>query len=67
MRLLPAIFLVVVLVSHAPFFNLHQVLWSIPGFSFLRAPGRFTYLVVFACAGLTALALHPIAALSGLV
>ncbi len=43
---------------YAPVFNLHQLLWSIPGFSFLRAPGRFVYLVVFALAGLTGLGLQ---------
>ncbi len=45
---------------YAPLFNLHQLLWSIPGFSFLRAPGRFTYLVVFAFAGLAALGLQAL-------
>jgi len=44
----------------APFINLHQVLWSIPGFSFLRAPGRFSYLVVFACACLAAFGLQAL-------
>ncbi len=34
--------------------NVHRLLWSLPGFSSLRAPGRFTYLVVFASAGLAA-------------
>jgi hypothetical protein len=46
--------------NYAPFFNLHQVLWSVPGFSFLRAPGRFTYLVVFACACLAAFGLQAL-------
>src|SRR5258708_3991702 len=45
---------------HAPFFNVHQLLWSVPGFSFLRAPGRFTYLVVFACACLAAFGLQAL-------
>ncbi len=45
---------------YAPLFNLHQLLWSVPGFSFLRAPGRFVYLVVFAFAGLTALGLQAL-------
>ena len=36
------------------------MLWSIPGFSFLRAPGRFTYLVVFACACLAAFGLQAL-------
>ena len=47
--------------EYAPLFNLHQVLWSVPGFSFLRAPGRFSYLVVFACAGLAAFGLQALA------
>ncbi len=38
--------------AYAPLANLHELLWSVPGFSFLRAPGRFSYLVVFAAAGL---------------
>ena len=40
----------IAMANYAPVFNVHQLLWSVPGFSFLRAPGRFTYLVVFACA-----------------
>src|SRR5258708_7524673 len=46
--------------GYAPFVNLHQLLWSVPGFSFLRAPGRFTYLVVFACACLAAFGLQAL-------
>jgi hypothetical protein len=46
---------------YAPIVNLHLLLWSVPGFSFLRAPGRFTYLVVFALAGLAALGLQALA------
>ena len=49
------------LAHNAPLFNLHQALWSIPGFSFLRAPGRFSYLVVFACACLAAFGLQALA------
>jgi hypothetical protein len=48
------------LAHNAPLFNLHQALWSIPGFSFLRAPGRFSYLVVFACACLAAFGLQAL-------
>jgi hypothetical protein len=63
----------IAMAHYAPLVNLHQLLWSIPGFSFLRAPGRFTYLVVFACAcmaafGLQALTqrrLRPVVALVG--
>jgi hypothetical protein len=47
--------------GYAPLFNLHQLLWELPGFSFLRAPGRFSYLVVFACACLAALGLQALA------
>jgi Bacterial membrane protein YfhO len=50
----------IAMAAYAPLFNLHQLLWSVPGFSFLRAPGRFTYLVVFACAGLAALGLEAL-------
>lgn len=50
----------IAMAGYAPFFNLHQVLWSVPGFSFLRAPGRFTYLVVFACACLAAFGLQAL-------
>ncbi|MFN8525012.1 MAG: hypothetical protein U0821_18105 [Chloroflexota bacterium] len=35
--------------------NLHEALWKLPGFSSLRAPGRYAYLVVFGLAGLAAL------------
>ena len=46
--------------EYAPLFNLHQVLWELPGFSFLRAPGRFSYLIVFACACLAAFGLEAL-------
>ena len=46
--------------EYAPVFNLHLLLWDLPGFSFLRAPGRFSYLVVFACAGLAAFGLQAL-------
>jgi hypothetical protein len=46
--------------EYAPVFNLHQLLWQLPGFSFLRAPGRFSYLVVFACACLAAFGLQAL-------
>ncbi|MBV9172948.1 MAG: YfhO family protein, partial [Chloroflexi bacterium] len=38
------------------------LLWSLPGFSFLRAPARFSYLVVFACACLAAFGLQALSA-----
>ena len=44
----------------APLLNLHFYLWSLPGFSFLRAPGRFTYLLVFACACVAAFGLQAL-------
>jgi hypothetical protein len=53
--------LLVGMAAAAPLVNLHLLLWSVPGFSFLRAPGRFTYLVVFASAGLAALGLEALA------
>jgi hypothetical protein len=52
--------LLVGMTHYAPIFNLHEALWSTPGFSFLRAPGRFSYLVVFTCAGLAALGLEAL-------
>jgi hypothetical protein len=57
---LAALSLWIAMANYAPFVNLHQLLWSVPGFSFLRAPGRFTYLVVFACACLAALGLQAL-------
>jgi len=57
---LAAIALLIAMAGYAPFVNLHQLLWSVPGFSFLRAPGRFTYLVVFACACLAAFGLQAL-------
>jgi hypothetical protein len=57
---LGALSLWIAMANYAPLFNLHFYLWSIPGFSFLRAPGRFTYLVVFACACLAALGLQAL-------
>lgn len=41
-------------VQHAP------ALWALPGFSFLRAPARFSYLVVFACAALASFGLEAL-------
>ena len=46
--------------EYAPLFNLHQLLWELPGFSFLRAPARFSYLVVFACACLAGVGLQAL-------
>jgi hypothetical protein len=46
--------------EYAPLFNLHDLLWSLPGFSFLRAPGRFSYLIVLACAALAAFGLQAL-------
>jgi hypothetical protein len=50
----------IALAEYAPVLNLHQLLWGLPGFSFLRAPGRFSYLVVFACACLAAYGLEAL-------
>ena len=58
---LAGISLWIALAEYAPVFNLHQVLWAVPGFSFLRAPGRFTYLVVFAFACLAGFGLQVLA------
>jgi hypothetical protein len=60
--LLGVIALLIGMAHYAPLVNLHQLLWSIPGFSFLRAPGRFSYLVVFACACLAAFGLEVLLA-----
>jgi hypothetical protein len=46
--------------EYAPLFNLHELAWSAPGFSFLRAPGRFTYLIVLAFAALAAFGLQAL-------
>ncbi|MDP8924371.1 MAG: YfhO family protein [Chloroflexota bacterium] len=43
--------------------NVHRLLWSLPGLSSLRAPGRFAYLVVFASAGLAAFGVDWLACL----
>ncbi len=45
--------------------NVHYLLWNLPGFSSLRAPGRFAYLVVFALAGLAAFGVDWLAGLGG--
>jgi hypothetical protein len=50
----------IALAEYAPLFNLHQLLWHVPGFSFLRAPARFSYLVVFACACIAAFGLQSL-------
>jgi hypothetical protein len=57
---LAALSLWIAMAHYAPFFNVHQLMWSVPGFSFLRAPGRFTYLVVFACACVAAFGLQAL-------
>ncbi|HYU18715.1 MAG TPA: hypothetical protein VEQ11_08455 [Chloroflexota bacterium] len=46
--------LAVGLADQSPFINVHLLLWNLPGFSSLRAPGRFAYLVVLAAGGLAA-------------
>jgi hypothetical protein len=57
---LGALSLLIAMAHYAPLLNLHQFLWSLPGFSFLRAPGRFTYLVVFAAACLAGFGLQSL-------
>ncbi|HET6317992.1 MAG TPA: hypothetical protein VFG86_16175, partial [Chloroflexota bacterium] len=54
--------LLIAMAHYAPLLNLHFLLWSMPGFSLLRAPGRFAYLVVFACAGLAAFGVQALLA-----
>jgi hypothetical protein len=51
--------LLIGMAHYAPF-NLHALIWSVPGFSFLRAPGRFSLLIVFACAGLAGFGLQAL-------
>jgi hypothetical protein len=48
----------IAMANYAPLLNLHILLWSVPGFSFLRAPSRFGYLFVFACACVAAIGLQ---------
>jgi hypothetical protein len=47
--------------SHYAPLNLHELLWQVPGFSSLRAPGRFTYLFVLGVAGLAAFGMDALA------
>lgn len=49
--------LIVALGPNAPL-NLHRMLWELPGFSAMRAPGRFTLLVVFGAAVLAGWGAH---------
>lgn len=58
--LLGALALWIAMAEYAPIFNVHELLWSVPGFSFLRAPGRFSYLVVFAAACLAGFGLQAL-------
>ncbi|MDP8921390.1 MAG: YfhO family protein [Chloroflexota bacterium] len=51
--LLAAFGVVVGLAEQSPL-NVHRLLWSLPGFSSLRAPGRYAYLIVFGVAALAA-------------
>ena len=43
--------------------NVHRMLWTLPGFSSLRAPGRYAYLIVFAVAALAAFGTDRLATL----
>ena len=60
--ILGVVSLLIGMAGYAPLVNLHLLLWSVPGFSFLRAPGRFSYLLVFACACLAAFGLQVLLA-----
>lgn len=51
--ILAVVGLMVGLAEQSPL-NIHRLLWSLPGFSSLRAPGRYAYLIVFALAALAA-------------
>jgi hypothetical protein len=52
--------LVVAFGDYSPF-GIHRALATLPGFSALRAPGRFAYLVTFSVAMLAALGTHALA------
>ena len=54
--LLTVVALLVGLAEQSPI-NVHRVLWTLPGFSSLRAPGRYAYLIVFGLAGSAAIGL----------
>lgn len=60
--LLAVVALLVGLAEQSPV-NLHRLLWSLPGFSSLRAPGRYAYLIIFALAVLAAFGLDVLARL----
>jgi hypothetical protein len=60
--LLALVGLLVGLAEQSPI-NVHRLLWSLPGFSSMRAPGRYTYLIVFAVAGLAAFGLDRLVTL----
>ena len=47
--------------SHYAPVNLHEQFWRLPGFSSLRAPGRFAFIFVFGMAGLSAFGADAIA------
>lgn len=54
----------IALAHYAPL-NLHALLWQLPGFSSLRAPGRFLFLFVFGVAGLAAFGLDALIGRAG--
>jgi hypothetical protein len=58
--LLTVFALLVALADQSPLVNIHRLLWEIPGFSSLRAPGRYAYLIVFGLAGLAAFGLDAL-------
>jgi hypothetical protein len=51
--LLTVLALMIGLADQSPV-NIHKLLWYLPGFSSLRAPGRYSYLIVFGVAALAA-------------
>jgi hypothetical protein len=58
--LLTVFALLVGLADQSPIVNIHRLLWELPGFSSLRAPGRYAYLIVFGFAGLAAFGLDAL-------
>ncbi len=52
-----AVSLIIALGPNAPW-NLHRLLWELPGYDSMRAPGRFSLLAVFAAATLAGWGAH---------
>jgi hypothetical protein len=60
--LLTILALMIGLADQSPI-NIHRLLWTLPGFSSLRAPGRYAYLIVFGVAALAAFGFDRLARL----